>query len=53
VAALLPPQREAHLREGLGALSAGDPRQLRHTASISVSKRSSGTGRLSCSSAAT
>ena len=52
VAAFLSAQREADLGQRTGAFPAGDARKFAHTATTKVSKRSSGTGRLSCSSAA-
>jgi hypothetical protein len=51
VAPLLPNLNESGLRERLDALPARDPRQLGHTSSRCASKRSSGTGNPSSSSA--
>jgi len=53
VAALLPPEGEADFGECADAFPARDAWEFAHTATTNVSKRSSGTGRLSCSSAAT
>ena len=53
VAALLPAEGETDLGERSDAFAARDAGQLAHTATTNVSKRSSGAGRLSCSSAVT
>lgn len=52
VASVLPFEVEAGLLKGFDLLAARNPGQLAHTASTSVSKRSSGIGRPSSSNAA-
>jgi hypothetical protein len=49
VTALLPAEGETHLGERPDALTPRDAREFAHTATTNVSKRSSGTGRLSVS----
>jgi len=53
VTSFLPTNEEPGTLERPDALPSGDRRKLAHTATTSVSKRSSGTGRWSSSSAAT
>lgn len=52
VTARLAAEREADAGKGANTFPAGDARESAHTATTNVSKRSSGTGRLSCSRAA-